>query len=89
MKSVSRENAFDFLWGITAINLLLGAVFWVWNTVALQVVDFDYSSDELNSILWQGIGSSLWGFGMLALLFTLATTAIVGSSKIDFLREDV
>ena len=87
MKSVSRENAFDFLWGITAINLLVGAVFWIWNTIALQIDDFDYSSDELNSIVWQGIGASFWGFGMLALLFTLATTAIVGSSKIDFLGE--
>jgi len=84
MKFVTRENAFDFLWGITIINLLLGLVLWVWNTLALQIDDFDSTSDELNAIVWQGIASGLWGFGLLALLFTLATTAIVGSSKIDF-----
>jgi hypothetical protein len=76
MISVSKERAFDWLWGITVINLALGTLLWVVNSVA-QGIGFDYSSDAANSLIWQGIGAGMWGFGVLVLIITLATSAIV------------
>jgi hypothetical protein len=77
MISVSKEQAFDWLWGITGINLALGGLLWVINSIALGNGDFDYSSDATNALLWQTIGSGMWGFGVLVLIITLATSAIV------------
>jgi hypothetical protein len=77
MISVSKEQAFDWLWGITGINLALGGLLWVINSIALENGDFDYSSDATNALLWQAIGSGMWGFGVLVLIITLATSAIV------------
>jgi hypothetical protein len=77
MISVSKEQAFDWLWGITGINLALGGLLWVINSIALENGDFDYSSDATNALLWQTIGSGMWGFGVLVLIITLATSAIV------------
>jgi hypothetical protein len=57
MITMSKESAFDWLWGTTLINLGLGALLWVINTVALDNNDFDWSSDQVNSLLWHGIGS--------------------------------
>jgi hypothetical protein len=79
MITMSKESAFDWLWGTTLINLGLGALLWVWNTVALANDDFDWSSDQANALLWQGIGSGLWGFGVLVFVITLATSAVVGA----------
>lgn len=79
MITMSKESAFDWLWGTTLINLGLGALLWVINTVALDNNDFDSSSDQVNSLLWQGIGSGLWGFGVLVFVITLATSAVVGA----------
>jgi hypothetical protein len=89
MISVSKETAFNWLWGTTFINLGLGAVLWVFNGLALQIDAFDYSSDAINAVAWQTIGSGLWGFGVLVFIITLATSAIVdalggnqGNSKV-------
>ena len=78
MISVSKETAFDWLWGITGINLALGTLLWVVNSVALGI-GFDYSSDAANSLIWQGIGGGMWGFGVLVFVITLATSAVVGA----------
>ena len=77
MVSVSKETAFDWLWGTTFLNLGIGAVLWVANWIALENGDFDYSSDAANALVWQGIGAGLWGFGVLVFIVTLATSAIV------------
>ena len=77
MISVSKETAFNWLWGTTFINLGLGALLWVANWLALENGDFDYSSDAANALAWQGIGAGLWGFGVLVFIVTLATSAIV------------
>jgi hypothetical protein len=89
MISVSKETAFDWLWGTTFINLGFGALLWIFNSVALENGDFDYSSDAANALVWQSIGASLWGFGVLVFIITLATSAIVdalggnkGNSKV-------
>lgn len=76
---MSKDTAFSWLWGTTFLNLVLGAVIWLFNTVALETDNFDYSSDAANAVLWQAIGSSLWGFGVLVFIVTLATSAIVGA----------
>jgi hypothetical protein len=55
----------------------LGAVLWIFNTVALDEDDFDSSWDLANSLAWQTIGSGLWGFGVLVVVLTLTTSAIV------------
>jgi hypothetical protein len=77
MISVSKETAFNWLWGTTFINLGLGAVLWVFNSVALQNYVTIYSPDAVNAVAWQTIGSGLWGFGVLVFMITLATSAIV------------
>jgi hypothetical protein len=77
MISVSKETAFDWLWGTTFLNLGLGALLWGVNWLALENGDFDYSSDAANALAWQGIGAGLWGFGVLVFIITLATSAIV------------
>lgn len=79
MITMSKESAFGWLWGTTLINLGLGALLWIWNTVALSNDDFDWSSDQANAIVWQAIGSGLWGFGVLVFVITLATSAVVGA----------
>lgn len=79
MISMSKETAFNWLWGTTFINLGLGALLWILNSVALENGDFDYSSDAANAIVWQGLGAGLWGFGVLVFMITLATSAVVGA----------
>jgi len=76
MISVSKETAFNWLWGTTFINLGLGAVLWVYNSVALQDMSI-YNPDQVTAVAWQTIGSGLWGFGVLVFMITLATSAIV------------
>ena len=83
MITMSKESAFDWLWGTTLINLGLGALLWVINSVALGNDDFDSNSDQMNSLLWQSIGSGLWGFGVLVFVITLATSAVVGAIEGD------
>lgn len=77
MIKISKETAFSWLWGTTLINLVLGAVLWVVNWLALQNGDFDFSSDAANALVWQSIGANLWAFGVLVFVITLATAAIV------------
>jgi hypothetical protein len=79
MITMSKESAFEWLWGTTLINLGFGALLWAWNTVALSIDEFDWSSDKANAMVWQEIGSGLWGFGVLAFVITLATSAVVGA----------
>jgi hypothetical protein len=81
--TVNKSTAFDWLWGTTIINLGLGALLWVANYFALANDDFDYSSDAANAVAWQAIGASLWGFGVLVFIITLATSAIVGAIEGD------
>jgi hypothetical protein len=77
MIGMSKETALNWLWGTTYVNLGLGAVLWIFNTVALDEDDFDSSWDLANSLAWQTIGSGWWGFGVLVFVLTLTTSAIV------------
>ena len=86
MITVTRETAFSWLWGISAINMVLGLVIWAWNSFALAVDDSMASWEELEAIAAQNMGASLWSFGVMALLISLATSAIVGGSQIVFRR---
>lgn len=79
MITIGTKTAVDWLWGITLANLSLGTLLWLWNSLALAIDDFDWSGDAANAVVWQSIGSSLWGFGVLVFVITLATSAIVGS----------
>jgi phage-related holin len=75
----TKEDAFTLLWLLTMGNMAIGFVFWVWNTVALEFVGLDYASEELEAILWREIGSGFFSFGLLVLVVTLATGAIVSA----------
>jgi hypothetical protein len=77
MIGMSKETALNWLWGTTYVNLGLGAVLWIFNTLALDEDDFDSGWDLANAIAWQTIGTSLWSFGVLVFVLTLATSAIV------------
>ena len=82
MITVKKSTAFDWLWGTTIINLVAGALLWVVNSNAIAADDL-LPWDEANAIAWQSIGASLWGFGVLVLIITLATSAIVGAIEGD------
>lgn len=71
----SRESI-KWLWWITGINIGGGALVWLYNAAMIQFGDL-YSSEELSAISWQATGSAWIGFGILALIVTLATSAIV------------
>jgi hypothetical protein len=79
MIRMNKDQALDWLWGTTFINLGLGALLWLVNSFALDDDNFDSSYDQANSLVWQGIGSNLLGFGVLVFVLTLATSAIVGA----------
>jgi hypothetical protein len=76
-----RDEAFSGLWLLSLGNLGIGALIWIWNTVALELVGLDSSSQELEAIFWRQIGSEMFSFGLLVLVVVLATTAI--ASAID------
>jgi hypothetical protein len=79
---MTKESAMQWLWGITILNLGLGALLWVWNFVVAENNDYfsnDYSRVAANAILWQAIGANLFSFGVLALVITLATAAITST----------
>jgi len=76
---MSKESAFNWLWGTSILNLGLGAILWGWNSAALSIGDFDWSGEQMNAVVWQGIGSGFWGFGVLVFVITLATSAVVGA----------
>lgn len=65
-----------WLWRITGINLGGGALVWLINALRIQFGDL-YSSEELSAMSWQATGAAWIGFGVLALVVTLATSAIV------------
>jgi hypothetical protein len=79
MISVSKETAFNWLWGTTLINLGLGAVIWIYNFLALESDERQSMSYVANALAWQTVGSGLWGFGVLVFVITLATSAVVGA----------
>ena len=79
MISVSKETAFNWLWGTTFINLGVGAVIWIYNFLALESDERQSMSYIANAVAWQTVGSGLWGFGVLVFVITLATSAVVGA----------
>jgi len=76
---VSKETAFNWLWGTTFINLGVGALIWIYNSLALASDERQSMSYLANAVAWQTIGSGLWAFGVLVFVITLATSAVVGA----------
>jgi hypothetical protein len=74
-----RDETFSALWLLSLGNLGIGALIWIWNTVALEIVGLDSSSQELEAILWREIGSGMFSFGLIVLVVVLATLAIVNA----------
>jgi hypothetical protein len=69
-----------WLWVITGLNLGSGAVIWIYNFVVAENNNARIDPGvEANAILWQTIGASFFGFGVLALLITLSTAAITSA----------
>jgi hypothetical protein len=76
---VPKEEALILLWLLSIGNMAIGLVFWVWNTVAIEFVGLEYASEKVQAILWREIGSGFFSFGLLVLVVTLATGAIVSA----------
>ena len=77
MKHLAKEKAFQWLWGTAAINLGFGAIIWSVNTFSLYVDENRGDPVKIDSLAWQSIGASLWGFGVAILMVAFATSAIV------------
>jgi hypothetical protein len=72
MLSVNR--AILGLWWLVGLNIVGGFFAWLLGVLAL----FDSVDEDL---WWEANGLSMMGFGILVLVVTLATSAIVGSNR--------
>lgn len=68
------DNSLKSLWVIVVLNLVGG--FFAWMSGVLETHD-----TVTGDLWWEATGLSMMGFGILVLVVTLATSAIVASNR--------
>ena len=65
----------SWLWGTAVVNLGLGGIIWLVNTFG----EADSRAEEATALAWQVVGSNMFGFGVLVLMLSFATSAITAT----------
>jgi hypothetical protein len=95
MSNITRQDAFLLLWVITWLNIGGGVLVWVFNWFRQigALSDLEKSSRDavrttseneellISAEVWMEIASNWIGFGILALVITLAAVAVAGNTN--------